>query len=82
MQEAYNFKNKYTTRPVDVRPGDAFAIKVVAVAHPGGATWAAYLGPSDWDDQQVADGGDSIKQIEAERLFPVMSDSHFRYEVQ
>ena len=75
MQEDYNFKNKYTTRPVDVRSGDA-------VAHPGGATWAAYLGPSDWDDQQVADGGDSIKQIEAERLFPVMANSHFRYEVQ
>ena len=78
----YNYKNKYTTRPIDVRSGDAFAIKVVAVAHPGGATWAAYIGPTDMSDQQVADEGDSITQIEAERLFPVMADSHFRYEVQ
>ena len=27
-----NFKNKWTTAPVDVEDGDAFAVKVVAVA--------------------------------------------------
>ena len=78
----YRFRDKYETSPGEVESGDAFAVKIVAVAHPDGVTWAAYIGPSDWSDQNVADGGIPIKQVEAERLFPVLANTSRRYEPQ
>lgn len=32
--------------PSDVRPDDAFAVKIVAVMDPAGLYWSAYRGPS------------------------------------
>lgn len=75
----YNFKNLVTTNPSDVEQGDAFAVKVVAVA--GFADgWAAYRGPSDWPDQLVAEQGDKLPRRAAEALFYVMAASgrHYR----
>lgn len=70
----YKFRNMMTTRPLDVETGNAFAIKVVAVA--GYANdWAAYMGPSDWSDQDVAEGGDKLSKEQAEPLFLVLRNS-------
>ena len=74
-----NFKNKWTTAPVDVEDGDAFAVKVVAVAGYDN-DWAAYEGPSDWTDQEIAGSGDKLSRKAAERLFYVLAESgrHYR----
>ena len=75
----YNFKNLVTTSPSDVKQGDAFAIKVVAIA--GYANdWAAYRGPSDWSDQMVAEQGDKLNEEAARVVFYVMraSGRHYR----
>jgi len=74
-----NFKNKWTTEPSDIEANDAFAIKVVAVAGSGN-DWAAYEGPTDWTDQEVADSGDKLSREAAERLFYVLawSGRHYR----
>lgn len=75
----HTFKNPVTTSPSDVEQGDAFPIKVVAVA--GYADdWAAYQGPSEWSDEMVARGGDKLAREQAEPLFYVMraSGRHYR----
>ncbi len=74
------FKNKWTTKPIDVEYDDCFAIKVVAVA--GYANdWAAYEGPTDWSDEKVARNGDKLTAAEAEPLFHVMTASRRHYRV-
>ncbi len=70
----YNFKNKITTKPCDVKNGDAFAVKVVAVAGYDN-DWAAYEGPSHWSDPDVADYGDKLSKEQAEPLFYVLANS-------
>ncbi|KRT69373.1 MAG: hypothetical protein XU15_C0011G0055 [candidate division NC10 bacterium CSP1-5] len=72
MSSGYKFVNKASTRPSELRPGMAMAVKVVAVLHTDFPSWCAYQGPTDWSDQQVADQGDEILQEAAERLFPTM----------
>lgn len=75
----YTFKNLVITSPADVVPGDAFAIKVVAVA--GFANdWSAYRGPSHWSDDKVAREGDKLYRDQAEPLFHAMRSSgrHYR----
>ena len=55
--------NAYTSRPGDVKDGDAFAAKIVAAA--GYADdWALYIGPSDWTDEQVRDSGNKLGEGE------------------
>jgi len=72
------FRNKASTSPSDVFNGDAFAIKVVAVAyHPH--EWAAYQGPSDWSDQLVAESGDKLDERDASALFFVMRHTKRSY---
>lgn len=74
----YRFRNKVTTSPSDVEDRDGFAIKVVAVA--GRAfDWTAYVGPSWWSDQQVADHGDKLPASQAEPLFYVLRTSGREY---
>jgi len=66
-----NWKDKTWTRPNDVHDGDAFAIKVVAVAR-GEGHWQCYSGPSDWSDEEVAAKGESVYSEAAKSLFYVM----------
>lgn len=74
------FKNKVTTNPGDVKPLDAFAIKVVAWVHGGGYSWAAYYGPSDWTDEQVAFSGDVLLEEAARSMFYVLDATGILYE--
>uniref|UniRef100_A0A6H1ZW80 Uncharacterized protein n=1 Tax=viral metagenome TaxID=1070528 RepID=A0A6H1ZW80_9ZZZZ len=71
---AYTFKNPIVTRPEDVETGDAFAIKVVAVAGYGW-DWAAYYGPTGLSDEDIADVGDKLTCEQAEPLFYVLRES-------
>lgn len=63
------FVNKNSIKPIEIGSDYASAIKVVAVTGYDD-DWAAYLGPSDWSDDQVAEQGDKIDEIAAGRLFP------------
>jgi hypothetical protein len=65
----YRFHNWARVRPVDLRPDDAIALRVVAVVGYGGE-WAAYMGLSDWTDEDVVHQGDKILREAAEGLFP------------
>ena len=76
----YRFKDPRGTSPSDVEPGDAFAIRIVAVA--GYANdWAAYMGPSHWSDERVATQGDKLSPERAEPLFFVLRESGRRYRL-
>ncbi len=68
------FRNKTSVSPSDVQDGDAFPIKVVAVAGFAG-DWAAYVGPSDWPDLRVADAGTKIGDKTAKALFYILAMS-------
>ncbi len=72
------FRNKASVSTGGVQDGDAFAIKIVAVA---GFTedWAAYVGPSDWPDLRVVDAGTKIGATTAKALFYVLPMSGRRY---
>jgi len=60
------------------QPEDRTAMKVVAVV--GHANdWAAYKGPSDWSDDDVARNGDKIGEEEAKRLFYSLGHSDLVY---
>ncbi len=74
----HNFKNWARVRPIDLTPGDAVAVKIVAVVGDGG-TWAAYMGLSDWDDERVAQEGDKILEEAAQLLFPQFVRAELRY---
>lgn len=74
------WKNKVTTRPADVIPGDAFGLKVVAVVGENN-DWAAYLGPTDWPDDMVAEQGDKIPKEAAEQLFTVVARTGRSYRL-
>lgn len=73
------FRNKVTVSPSDVQDGDAFAVKVVAVAGHDN-DWAAYEGPSHWTDNEVAESGDKLLKEQAAPLFHVfrVSERHYR----
>ncbi len=68
------FRNEASVSPADVQDGDAFAIKIVAVARFDG-DWSAYVGPSDWPDLRVADAGTKIDAVTAKALFYVLAMS-------
>lgn len=65
----FTWVNKATVNSDQIDDRTAAAIKIVAWAG-GGGDWAAYLGPSDWSDQKVAEEGDKITRAAAESLFP------------
>jgi len=64
--------------PSDVQDGDAFAVKIVAVAGPNN-TWFAARGVEWWDNQMVADSGDVLSEEQANPLFYVMRTSGRKY---
>jgi hypothetical protein len=65
-----NWRNKTWTRPAELSPDDAMAVKVVAVI--GHAKdFAVYEGPSDWTDEKVAAEGTMILEPGARAIFPV-----------
>lgn len=55
----HRFRSWYNTSPSDVQPGDAFIVKLVAVAgHVD--DYAVYSGPTDWPDEKVVEHGNKI----------------------
>lgn len=56
--------SKVNTSPSDVQPRYYFALKIVAVAGHYN-DWACYIGPSDWDDEDVARSGDKVLEEQA-----------------
>jgi len=74
----YRFRNLQTVSPSDVQDGDAFALKIVAVAVPDN-TWFAARGPTSWRDKQVAEYGGLLCEDQAIRLFYVMRKSGRKY---
>jgi hypothetical protein len=76
----------YMTSPDELEIGQKVAVKVVASVgswrnHDGiPGDWAAYCGPSDWSDEEVARAGDKIDRQAAEALFPTLRDGcgHYR----
>lgn len=70
----YRFKNFLTTSPSDIQPGDCFGFKIVAVAGYD-YDWAAYIGLTDWEDEQVVRQGDKLLEEQAEPLFYIMRAS-------
>lgn len=72
------FRNKATVAPVDVRPDDAYAIKIVAIV--GSANdWAAYYGPSNWPDILVATSGTKLEESTATALYWVLAKAGLHY---
>lgn len=67
------------TRPVDIKPGDTFGVKVVAIFDEGGYSWAAYRGPTSWTDEHVASRGAKILREAAELLFYALAASDHPY---
>lgn len=72
------FRNLRRVAPRDVQDGDAFAIKIVAVAGTNN-DWAAYIGPSGWSDRTVAAAGDKLLPAQALPLFYVLRESGREY---
>ena len=68
------YRNPVTTRPCDVKDGDAFAMKVVAIAGYNN-DYAVYCGPTVWSDDKVAAYGDKLPKCQAAPLFYVMRES-------
>ena len=71
----WQWVNKVTIRPDEIKPDrTAMAIKVVVrVYRTAGGCWCAYIGPSDWPDERVAEEGDAIPLAAALLLFPVFN---------
>jgi hypothetical protein len=74
----YNFVDFMTISPTDLRFGDAIALKIVAVAG-GDHMRAAYMGATNLSDRDVAESGDKIDGIAAERMFPQFKNAEWRY---
>ncbi len=51
-----SFYEAVDTRPEDVKDGEVFAMKVIAVAGYNG-DWACYVGATDMSDEDVLKGG-------------------------
>ena len=60
--------NPVNVRPIDLKPDDCFGYKVIAVIGYNN-DWSAYVGLTDWADEEVRDGGDKISREAAEALF-------------
>ena len=64
-------------KPGEVQDGDMFAIKVIAIAGHCG-DWAAYLGPTSWPDEKVAEVGQKLTRRQVGELFYIMSGRSYR----
>jgi len=67
--------NPYLVRDNEIRDGDHYGYKVVAVVHMDGRAWTAYRGPTAWTDLEVARQGDVIPHDAAKALFPTLDAS-------
>jgi hypothetical protein len=63
----------------EVLPGERYGYKVIALIGHGGKDWAAYRGPTNLTDQEIADSGDKISKTAAEALFPTFRNMGLRY---
>jgi len=59
----------------EIKPGDRFGYKIVAVVGARGTDWAAYSGPTSWSDAEVASVGDKLSESVAMELFPTLARS-------
>lgn len=71
--------NPYVVQPFEVEPGDQYGYLIIAVIDDYVPLWAAYRGPTGWDDARVAREGDKISQELAEMLFPSIAASGRNY---
>ena len=66
-----NTLNPYIVNVYEQQEGDRYGYKIIAVIHRH-RYWCAYLGPTDWSDQKVADEGRKIEFEKAKRIFPIL----------
>lgn len=65
-------KNAYNTSPLNMKVGDRFGYKVIAVIqHPD--MWSAYRGLTSETDEEIARHGDKISYAAAQALFPTIA---------
>jgi len=74
----YTHQSFMNIRPDELEPDDVIALKVIAVASYDN-DWAAYMGPTDWDDEEVITGGDKLNITAARALFPQFALRAWRY---
>jgi hypothetical protein len=60
-----------------LKPGDIVGVKHVAVIHDSGQGFTCYMGPSDWSDERIAQGGDKVLEEVARAVAPYLS--HLAY---
>ena len=65
--------NAYTIAPDEIKGGDRYGYKIVAVVSEYHHGWCAYEGPTDWTDKKVADNGDEVPEGAAKALFPTLA---------
>jgi len=73
----YTFKNHRHTLPEDVKPNDAFAVTLVAVAGHD-RDWACYAGQAGWLPAQIAAHGDKVAEKQAGLFAHVMQRRYYR----
>ena len=62
----------------ELLPGVRLGVKVIArIGYV--KDWAAYQGPTDWTDYQVAENGDKLSREAGEALFPICVRAGLRY---
>lgn len=66
----------YNVHGDEIRAGDLYAYKVVAVVSNDGRFWAAYRGRSDQDPEDIAFSGDKVDLAVARLLFPTIAATH------
>lgn len=70
-----NILDAYNIAPHEIRAGDQFGYKVVAVIYHGGF-WAAYRGDSSLSGDEIANHGDKISLAAAAQLFPTLHENY------
>jgi hypothetical protein len=69
--------NEYVVRPGEVRPGDNYGYKIIACVWEN--YWCAYRGPTTWSDEHVANSGNMVDQVTAEKMFPTLAKLGLSY---
>lgn len=65
--------NAYVIQGNEIKGGDRFGYRVIAIADEYSNTWRCYKGPTTWDDQKIADYGDPVPDEVARKLFPTLA---------
>jgi len=82
MTRTYNGNgtlNSYIVSPFEVKEGDRYGYKVVAVVWDSNS-WCAFRGLTDWTDDYVQASGEKIPFDVAKYLFPSIADAVPNYE--